>query len=350
MVVPRDPTTIDGTPPDKAFPSVDWIGPFPAVVVDTKDPEKRGRIRARAPQVWGDTEAEEEFIPDADLPWAVPQFPAHDLHVPEVGDGVVLQFWGGSASEPVWVGQYLGDGDAPEEFETSYTPEPKTRIIRTANGHTIEMRWVEGQQRITLTTQVGNKIDLVDFDSENPASPGPKIEVVTPAQQRIEIADLPAPTIKIISTGQVDIQGTGPVNVQSGALLSLLAAGGLTMGGPPGVPMSGATNIESEGALNVTYKGVAALTFLASLAITAATTLALGATTGISILLSAAVSGGITLGAAGTFYRLLDERFVALFDAHTHQGVTPGPGNSGVPTTLLVPSITTFVTDNTRAN
>ena len=37
----------------------------------------------------------------------------------------------------------------------------------------------------------------------------------------------------------------------------------------------------------------------------------------------------------GSLYKLVDERFVALFNAHVHDGVTTGSGDTGAPTTTM---------------
>lgn len=295
-------------------------GPWPAVVVDTKDPQQRGRIKARSPQVYGDPEGEDEFIPDADLPWAEPAFPTHDLHVPSVGDGVVLVFWGESSSNPIWLGQYLGDEDVPEEFASSYTPEPKTRLLRTANGHLIEMRWVEGQEQVRIRTAAGIVFSLID----TPALQGPKASLTMPDQKRIELDSVTqainviAPTGAINVTalaGGVNVAGQG-VNVTSTGTAPTVKAGG--------------------GTLSSNFVGAATYAFGGTLALTVAgaLTLTLGAVTLLGGVL--VITGAISLGVAGLKFRAAHARIFQLLQdmlfvqsTHTH-AVTTAPGTTGV--------------------
>lgn len=68
-------------------------------VVDVDDPLGIGRIRAQVPSVLG----------EADSPWAMPCVPfAGDSHglvlLPEIDDGVWIEFEGGDPALPVWTG------------------------------------------------------------------------------------------------------------------------------------------------------------------------------------------------------------------------------------------------------
>jgi hypothetical protein len=235
-----DSRSLEAAPPAVSATTTEWRGFFPGVVVSTEDPEKRGHVRVRVHQVYGDPDTEDEFIPDNSLPWARPNMALHDYHADfEVGDGVWVSFWGGESSEPIWHGQFLGDGDAPDEFTSSYSPRPKTRIIRTSNGHVIELRWVDGEQRITIITEGGREIRLDDVND--------KIEIKTP-NQLIELLDsgtiravtdagteivldatgveIKSPTqiIKVLESGDVEIEATGTVKVQGTTSVSLGAA------------------------------------------------------------------------------------------------------------------------------
>jgi phage baseplate assembly protein V len=52
-------------------------------------------------------------------------------------------------------------------------------------------------------------------------------------------------------------------------------------------------------------------------------------------------------GARGALRRLIDERFMALFNGHTHPGIQPGSGSTGAPNQTLV--LASHATDITRA-
>jgi hypothetical protein len=318
-----------------------WHGLWPGVVVSTEDPLRLGRVRVRVPQVYGD-ESEDEFIPDAGLPWAKPSFPVHDYHADfEPGDGVWVSFWGGCPHEPIWHGQFVGDGDAPPEFTSSYSPTPKTRILRTTGGHVIEMRWVAGAEKIRIRTQGGSFIDMLD----SPLEGGVKIVAQTPGlrrmelsdfpalsrvaletlTQRIEAIDLPLPVVNIISTGLVTVQGQG---------ITLASTG------------TAPTTVTGGGTLTSTFTGTALYTFLGLLTLAAAGLFTLSGAAGIAILVTA---GLVSLGAAGAKFKLVDVRFFPFYDAHTHT-VTSAPGVTGPPLVLATPSAAVLSTTTTEAN
>jgi hypothetical protein len=74
-------------------------GKYRGTVVDVDDPLTIGRVRASVPSV----------LADADSPWAMPCVAfAGDGHglvlLPEVGDGVWIEFEGGDPALPVWTG------------------------------------------------------------------------------------------------------------------------------------------------------------------------------------------------------------------------------------------------------
>jgi len=269
---------------DDALPVMEWVGVWPGTVVSTADPDRRGRVRVRVPQVYGDPESTTEFIPDDRLPWAEPSFPAHDYHAGfERGDGVMVMFYGGSASCPIWIGQFLGQGDAPPEFLSSYGPDgPQARVVKTANGHTVEMRWVEGDSRITVRTEQGQTVELRDTD------------------------------------GSINVTATGDINVNSG----------------------GNTNVVGALQGNYTFNNYS-LSTVASILLTAATTLTMTATGLLSItgagLVLATSGAAILLGSvAGSKQAVVLASFLAKYDAHTHPD--PVSGSTGTPSVTSAPT------------
>jgi len=102
------------------------FGKYRGTVVSVDDPLERGRIQAQVPAVLGDVA----------LPWAMPCVPyagpGHGLVLlPEVGDGVWMEFEGGNVDAPIWSGGWWGDGDLPEPGA------PRVRVLRTSAGHRI---------------------------------------------------------------------------------------------------------------------------------------------------------------------------------------------------------------------
>jgi uncharacterized protein involved in type VI secretion and phage assembly len=101
-----------------------FYGKYRGLVSDVDDPETLGRITAQVPEVYL----------DQDSPWALPCVPfagsGHGLVLlPEVGDGVWIEFEAGDPSRPIWTGCWWGSDEIPD-------PGAKlTRVLATTAGH-----------------------------------------------------------------------------------------------------------------------------------------------------------------------------------------------------------------------
>ena len=101
-----------------------FFGKYRGLVQDVEDPENLGRVTAQVPEIYG----------EQDSPWALPAVPfagnGHGLVLlPEVGDGVWLEFEAGDPSRPIWTGCWWGTGEIPDPGGT------KTRVLVTPSGH-----------------------------------------------------------------------------------------------------------------------------------------------------------------------------------------------------------------------
>lgn len=116
----------------------------------TKQGEITGRQTLNSPGIMG--------IPDGVCPWADPAFPFGGstsfkdgcFFVPSVGSSVWVGFEMGSVSRPIWLGSWLGVGDAPVDW----TNPDKVRLIRTPGGHTLLFDDTSGATKVALA--VGN--------------------------------------------------------------------------------------------------------------------------------------------------------------------------------------------------
>lgn len=105
-------------------------GQIPGLVIGTvtavDDPLKEGRIRVTFP--WLDDTVESDWIP------VVAPFAGADrglYMMPEQGDEMVIGFLHGDFNRPVVLGaMWNGQSEAP-------SPDPRQRMIRSKNGHTI---------------------------------------------------------------------------------------------------------------------------------------------------------------------------------------------------------------------
>lgn len=102
------------------------FGKYRATVRDIDDPDHRCRIKAVVPAVYGTQVS----------PWAMPSFPfagpKHGLVLlPEVGDGVWIEFEGGDISRPIWSGCWWANDQRPEPQGA------KVRLLATSAGHQV---------------------------------------------------------------------------------------------------------------------------------------------------------------------------------------------------------------------
>lgn len=128
-----------------------FYGKYRGLVVDVDDPDSLGRITAQVPEVLGET----------DSPWALPCVPfAGDKHglvlLPEVGDGVWIEFEAGDPSRPIWTGCWWGDGEMPDPGA------PKTRVLATSAGHKFVLD--EDANEIQLLHPGGAEMKMTDSD------------------------------------------------------------------------------------------------------------------------------------------------------------------------------------------
>lgn len=120
------------------------FGKFRAVVVDNKDPQKRGRLKLLIPSVLADQESD----------WALPCLPYGGMDqqgmffVPEIDSQVWIEFEEGDISRPIWVGTFWQkEGDPPEDAAKE---EPTTRLFRTKSGHILQFDDEDGEERFRL--------------------------------------------------------------------------------------------------------------------------------------------------------------------------------------------------------
>ncbi len=102
------------------------FGKYRGIVSDISDPDDMLRIKATVPAVYG----------DSDSPWALPALPfagpQHGLVLlPEVGDGVWIEFEAGDIARPIWSGCWFSRNQRP-------SPNGSTqRLLATSAGHQI---------------------------------------------------------------------------------------------------------------------------------------------------------------------------------------------------------------------
>lgn len=154
-------------------------GKYRGVVSDNQDPLMQGRIRARVPDVLGETESG----------WALPCAPHGGsktgfFAVPATGAKVWIEFEHGDPDYPVWAGCWWG---GPAEIPpTLLAPPPpwKKVMLRTEGGHSVLLDDTPGIGGITLETSDGCKVVMnamgIEIDNGKGASiklQGPMVQV-----------------------------------------------------------------------------------------------------------------------------------------------------------------------------
>ncbi len=168
-----------------------YFGKYRGLVKNVDDPLKIGRVTATVPEVLGEQEST----------WAVPAVPfagkKHGLVLlPEVDDGVWIEFEAGDISRPIWTGCWWATDELDDVSKT------KTRALVTTKGHKLVLD--DDQNEIRLLHSKGAEIKMTDDDI-----------TLTIGGTEIKLTknDL---TLKS-GSGQIKLSASG-VNVNNGAL------------------------------------------------------------------------------------------------------------------------------------
>ena len=128
-----------------------YYGKYRGVVDSVGSGNELGLITALVPEVLG-TEVS---------PWAMPAVPfagaQHGfLALPEVNDGVWIEFEAGNVTQPIWSGFWWGDDEIPDPGAE------KTRVFATSNGHKLVLD--EDANEVRIEHGGGPSIVLTDSD------------------------------------------------------------------------------------------------------------------------------------------------------------------------------------------
>lgn len=104
-----------------------YYGLYQGVVTNIQDPEKRGRIKVKCPDVLGGT---------TESAWCDPMIPVAydnggDFCIPAKDETVWLQFIAGDANRPVWLGGWWQKNMSP--LGNNYSKVDQVRIISYAD-------------------------------------------------------------------------------------------------------------------------------------------------------------------------------------------------------------------------
>ena len=116
-----------------------YYGKYRAEVVDVADPEQRGRIRVKCPEVLGTQISR----------WALPCFMPNTFTVPAKGTLVWVEFEGGRKDSPIWTGVFYTKDQWKSKFGTY---NPNSYIIKAP--------------RITVIGDIHATGNITDADGE----------------------------------------------------------------------------------------------------------------------------------------------------------------------------------------
>lgn len=180
-----------------------YYGKYRAIVTDNVDPENRGRLKVMVPALSGELE----------MGWAMPCFPYGGggdtgiYMIPEIDDGVWIEFEGGQLSYPIWTGTWWGREEAPKGVDGE-DPVADIKVIKTRSGNLIELNDSSGGESITIQDKNGNKVIMdsagieVNADSRDVTINGTSITIEAVTELALKGA-----TINVEATGAVSIKG-----------------------------------------------------------------------------------------------------------------------------------------------
>jgi hypothetical protein len=142
-----------------------YYGKYQGFVVDNADPQKRGRLRVKVPEVLG---------PEVVSGWAEPCWPYGGgpdfgtFSVPPItkaGEafttGVWVEFRGGDPQYPIWVGTFFGaPSDTSEAPGDDGDPSVDVHVSRTFAGHSIVAVDTAQEERFEMRDAAGQKLTL----------------------------------------------------------------------------------------------------------------------------------------------------------------------------------------------
>ena len=93
-----------------------WYGKYRSIVMDNKDPERRGRVRVQCPAVLGN------YLSS----WCEPCIPyaadyAGDFYVPPVNEAIWVEFEEGNVNKPIWSGGWYKVDSSPLTQDSEVT-------------------------------------------------------------------------------------------------------------------------------------------------------------------------------------------------------------------------------------
>lgn len=170
---------------------IDYNKFYRGIVVDNADPELRGRIKVRIPQIYGADTTTSYYVPTSSIPWAICAIcPASNdggtFLPPNIGDTVFVAFEGGSKNNPMYFGgiykNYTPEDNrgvgsrgiyngVPVQVNSDDLPGEVVRgteriIYKSLKGATIYIDERDGAECVKIIDQSGQSIIMENLSNE----------------------------------------------------------------------------------------------------------------------------------------------------------------------------------------
>ncbi len=200
-----------------------WPGVVPAVVTNTSDPQKAGRVKVKFPWLADDVESHWARVMGLGSSNEV-----GECLIPSVGDEVLVAFAYGDFSQPyVLGGVWSGKNKLPPEVAGASTgEEPKVRTLHSFNGHIIAI-YDNAEDKIEITTAKGRSIILSDKDSKITYKTSQVTVVIEDSKYTLETGS----DITFKASGNMNLQASGNMTIKSTGSMTVEATGTLTLKG-----------------------------------------------------------------------------------------------------------------------
>lgn len=184
-----------------------------AIVTDTNDPEKLGRVRLLLPGLSGDY--------DDQMLWARVLSPLAGKDrgqclLPEIEDEVLVAFIQEDLSNAYVLGGLWSQKNPPPEGVGK--EENDLKMIKTRSGHTLTLNDKEGEEQITLSDKNGNSLIINTGEDRITLKAKSKIEIVTEGD-----LTLSGKTIKLAATDSLEIKADSSLILDGGNTADLKA-------------------------------------------------------------------------------------------------------------------------------
>jgi len=195
-----------------------------AIVRDNEDPDDLARVKLEYP--WRNSEALSDWAPIA-TEMTGAKYGTYFL--PEVGDTVLVAFENGDIHNPIVIGSLWSGNRKPPEDNADGKNDVRTIVSRkkhrlefndnkedgyvgivTDSGHIIIMDDTDGQQRIEIRDNSGNRVNI---DAE-------KDEIAIQAHEKVRV-----------EAKEIELTASDSIELKSGGTIDIISAGEMTLDG-----------------------------------------------------------------------------------------------------------------------